>query len=358
MQIAFYAFIFSKFLYLKDNSQTDDISYYKPVSVVICAKNEFENLRKNLPFILTQDFNEFEVIVIDDGSVDNSHLLLKEFEDLHPNFLSFRIEPNEKLHPGKKHALSYGVSLAKYEHIVVTDADCHPASKNWLTWMTQPLNKNADVVLGISPLLSHSNFFNAFFKMEAYSVALQYINFTLSGLPFMGVGRNMAYKKSVFENHDMQQHWDLISGDDDLFINALSSDHTIKIVSQPDAFTFSNAPKNLNAWFQQKLRHYTTGYHYDLMQKIWLGYYWASSLLIYILFFVAIGFLVLKQPIHPVPLVLLSSTLLLRWIITVRSIEKLGEKKLNWSLPALDFFYILSVWVVSPLSRVTKFKWK
>lgn len=358
VQIAFYAFIFSKFLSLKDETVQHDLIRFQPVSVVICAKNEFQNLRSNLPLILSQDFDDFEVIVIDDGSIDNSHLLLKEFEDIYPNFLSFRIDPNDKNHPGKKQALSYGVSLAKHEHIVVTDADCRPVSKLWLQYMTAELHKDGDVILGISPYHAASGGLNAFFRLENYSIALQYINFTLSGVPFMGVGRNMAYKKSVFDSYNIEQHWDLVSGDDDLMVNALSSEYTIKIAPHPNAFTLSDAPKSLSAWFQQKLRHYTTGYHYDLMQKIWLGYYWTSSLLLYLLFGISVILLAFQWPIHPVPLIALVGTLLLRWMITFRSLKKLGEKKLNWSIPCLDFFYIISVWVVSPLSRVSNFKWK
>lgn len=358
IQIAFYAFIFTKFLSYKPTRAKLNKAALKPISIVICAKNEHTNLRKHIPLVLNQDFENFELIVIDDGSTDETPQLLKEFEDLDPRFFSFRIEPKDKKHPGKKQALSYGVSLAKYEHVVVTDADCQPISKNWILAMSYPLNFDADVVLGISPFRVKSSILNSFFRIEAFSVALQYINFTLSGLPFMGVGRNMAYKKKIFESYDIHQHWELTSGDDDLFVNDIAGNHNIEVVTEIETFTLSDAPETFKGWFNQKLRHYTTGYEYNLMQKIWLGYYWLSSLLLYLLVFTVVGFLIAKAYINPVCVVLLFGAATLRWIVTMRSIKKLGEKKLNWSIPILDFFYILSVWLVSPLSRVLNSKWK
>lgn len=358
IQLAFYTFVFSKFLFYKQKSANLNNARTKPISIVICAKNEVDNLTQYLPKILEQDYPTFEVIIVDDGSDDGTPALLAQMENQFGNLLVFRIEPNEKRHPGKKQALSYGVSLTKYEHIVVTDADCFPNDKNWLQSIAAPLNENADIVLGVSPYTSKSNPINTFFKMEAFSVAIQYINFTLAGVPFMGVGRNMAYKKKIFEDYDIEQHWDLVSGDDDLFVNAMAHTSKVALATEPQSFTFSDAPKDLSAWWRQKLRHYSTGYHYELIQKIWLGYYWTSSLLLYVLLFTSAILLYYKADVHPYYYLLVGATALTRWAITILSIRKLGEKKLNWQVPVLDFLYILSVWLVSPLSMISKIKWK
>lgn len=358
IQIVFYAIIFSKYIRSSQTAAKISIDSFKPASVVICAKNEFENLTKFLPIILEQDHPDFEVIVIDDGSNDASPQLLQSFEDRYPNFFSFRIEPSEKTHPGKKQALQYGISVAKNPHIVVTDADCFPKSKQWLQLMTTPLHNEADVVLGISPFEEKQGIANLFFRMEAYFVALQYINFTLSGLPFMGVGRNMAYKKEVFNAHDIASHWDLASGDDDLFINAISSEYKVEVVTHPQSYTYSAAPADLKTWFRQKLRHYTAGYRYDMVQKIWLGYYWLSSATLYALLIIVPVLYLFKNSFSKISLTLLFGTAMLRWIITLLSVNKMEQQNRNFAVPIMDFAYILSVWIVSPLSTIIKRKWK
>ncbi len=356
VQFAFYVFIYTKFLRYSIQDTKLNNEDCKPVSIVICARNESENLQQFIPLFFQQDYPaKYELIVIDDGSTDDTPQILNKFESQYPNFLSFRID--DKQHPGKKQALSNGIALSKHEFIAVTDADCYPVSKDWLKLMMEPLNAGADVVLGISPFIKTKSWINRFFRMEAISVALQYINFTLTGVPFMGVGRNMAYRKSTFESYNIDDHWDLVSGDDDLFVNAVIEQSEIKVVVDPSAFTISNAPLNIRQWFNQKLRHYTTGYHYNLVQKIWLGYYWLSSLLLYALLLIVLAFIIMHFPVKPLAITALFGVAILRWIITLLSIRKLGES-IKWSIPLLDLLYILSVWVISPLSRVTKFRWK
>jgi glycosyltransferase involved in cell wall biosynthesis len=358
IQIVFYTLIFTKYLISKNSAAKISIDSLKPASVVICAKNEFQNLSTFLPKIIEQDFPIFEVIVVDDGSTDQTPQLLQTLEDQYPHFFSFRIESENKTHPGKKQALQYGISLAKYDHIVVTDADCYPQSRQWLQWITSPLHKTADVVLGVSPLIPTKGFSNLFFRMEAYFVALQYVNFTLAGLPFMGVGRNMAYKKHVFKEHDMTAHWDLTSGDDDLFISDISSEFKIEMMTHPESFTFSAAPKNLKKWMHQKLRHYSAGYRYELIQKVWLGYYWVSSLLLFFLCFFIPTLYARGHSISKFSIILLLVTTLLRWFITERSLQKLTAQYYFFSVPLMDFLYIISVWIISPISTFIKHKWK
>jgi cellulose synthase/poly-beta-1,6-N-acetylglucosamine synthase-like glycosyltransferase len=139
----------------------------------------------------------------------------------------------------------------------------------------------------------------------------------------MGVGRNMAYKKHVFKEHDMTAHWDLTSGDDDLFISDISSEFKIEVMTHPESFTYSAAPKNLKKWMHQKLRHYSAGYRYELIQKVWLGYYWVSSLLLFFLCFFIPTLYARGHSISKFSIILLLVTTLLRWFITERSLQKL-----------------------------------
>ncbi|MCP4120915.1 MAG: glycosyltransferase [Bacteroidetes bacterium] len=358
VQIAYYLAIYSRFLKLDDSAIKLNIASCKPVSIVICAKNEARNLKKFLPIVLNQNYPLYEVIVVDDGSMDNTPKIMSEMEDIYEHLLSFRIEPEDEQHAGKKQALKHGVSLAKFDWILVTDADCCPGSNLWLNLMTQPLAEGRDIVLGISPYFGRKGFLNDFFRVEALFIAMQYVGFALSGLPYMGVGRNMSYKRKVFEQHDMSEHWDLVSGDDDLFINDAAQSADVAICPHKDAYTYSDAPITIRRWYRQKVRHYSAGHRYNLLQKIWLGYYWLSSLSLFLLLPVVI-FIWLKGYEFSIFLTaLLGITIPLRWAITVLSIRKFGLHNLSWSVPIFDVVYILSVWILSPLSVLSRQKWK
>jgi glycosyltransferase involved in cell wall biosynthesis len=361
VQISFFLFIYTRYLNMDVSpAKLDNLNLDKlpPVSVVICAKNEAENIKKYLPVVMDQVYPKYEVIVVDDGSTDGTQEILAEYEDRYENLLSFRIEVHEVRHGGKKQAIMHGISLAKHEWIVVTDADCCPGSNRWLIQMARPLGESADIVLGVSPYFSGGNWLKLFFRAESLFVALQYLNFALSGLPYMGVGRNMAYKKKVFEKHDLEKHWDLLSGDDDLFINEMADSNHIEICANMDAYTYSEGPESVGQWFRQKIRHYSTGYRYNLLQKIWLGYYWLSSLLLYVLIPVSFAFFAGNLTNGAYLIAILLITAGIRWVVLVRSLRKLGEHNISFSVPIFDLAYILSVWIISPLSRWGRNQWK
>jgi glycosyltransferase involved in cell wall biosynthesis len=358
VQIAFFLFIFTHYLRLDTSPPAADPLDLRPVSVVICAKNEAENIKKYLPDVLEQHYPQFEVIVIDDASTDATGAVLQDFEQRFDNLLSFRIEPEDQLHGGKKQALSHGVALARHDWIVVTDADCRPASDQWLAQMAAGLAAGGDIVLGVSPYFPAVGLARRFFRVESLFIALQYINFLLAGMPFMGVGRNMAYRKEVFESHDMKAHYDLVSGDDDLLINDLAGSVSIDLSLNASAYTHSESPGSLQEWFRQKMRHYSTGYRYNLLQKVWLAYYWTSSALLYILIPVALGYFREDLSQGAFLLALLGITALIRWIVLAQSLRKLGAQKISLSVPIFDLAYILSLWIISPLSGFGRNRWK
>lgn len=358
IQVAFYAAIFSRYLRRDHEEANIDNARFKPVSIVICARNEAENIKKYLPIVLAQDYIKYEVIVVDDGSTDGSAMLLAEMETIYEHLLTFRIEPEDKAHRGKKQALMHGVALAKYDYILVTDGDCCPATSRWLQYMTAPLFEGADLVLGLSPHFPDVSGIRHYFRAEALFVAMHYTGFALAGIPYMGVGRNMAYTRKIFDQHDMQKHWDLLSGDDDLFINDVADSSSIAICSHPDGYTLSEAPTSVRSWMHQKLRHYTTGYRYNMLQQIWLGYYWLSSLLLFALLPVTIAMLCSGLQFGIFFAVILFMTVALRWYVTAHTLYKMGERRITWLVPIFDIMYTLSVWLLSPLSRIMNFKWK
>jgi len=302
------------------------------VSVVICARNEADALLTNLPAILTQDHPKFEVIVVDHGSDDKTSFLL---EDLKVTYTNLRVIHCPYIKAGKRGPLDLGIRNSLYPNILVTDADCYPISKNWISLMTAPLLDDFELVLGAAPLKGSNSLLTAFCKLQSAITYLQYFSAARKGRTFMGVGRNMAYRREsylrVFKEHDQY-----IGGDDDLFVNQLDSDG-ITLVSHPDAYMYSAAPKQWLSLLRQKRRHVSVSWSYSWSQKIMLTLFAASHwghlaavlllLILYQSFF--LGFLMLT----------------LRWLLCSMTLWSRAERFIQGStLPFLllsDVFYLI-----------------
>jgi len=249
------------------------------VSVVICAKNESDNLQKNLPFILNQKYVDFEVILVDDGS-DNPFIMNAE------RLKIITLSKEEKVGLGKKYALQKGVENASKELVLLTDADCQPASENWISEMASLINEQHKIVLGISPYRYETTFLNALIEYETAQTALQYLGFALLGKPYMSVGRNVLYdakllKSKTFTTKEMS----ISSGDDDFAIQTLANSINTTVCLSKDSYTYSDAKKTWKTWFQQKTRHYQSGFQYKLVHKMLLGNYIFTKIGLYVLFF-------------------------------------------------------------------------
>lgn len=250
------------------------------VSVVICVKNDAENLQKNLPFILNQEYPLFEVIVVDDGSDDNLDFL----EDIKNSRLRIlHISKEEKRGKGKKYPVQRGIGLAHHNSILFTDADCKPSSNHWIREMVNPINDTKKIVLGVSPYYTTKGFLNGVIHYETAQTALQYLGFALLDRAYMSVGRNVAYDTALIKTKEWtSKELSIASGDDDLSIQTLANKDNTTVCLSTHAYTFSIAPHNWTTWINQKLRHYESGSLYKFSDRIILGSYLISKLSLYI----------------------------------------------------------------------------
>ena len=235
----------------------------KPVSVIVCFKNEEATLARLIELILGQDYpGEFELVLVDDHSTDNSASVV------HP----FAIQ-RDKVHlvtpgptrPGKKDALSFGIQAARYDLLLLTDADCLPASNQWLRLMVSPLHRGKQLVLGASPYLieSGAHLLTAWQRFESVYVSLKYLGFARRKHPYMGVGRNLAYTKSFFQSAGgFAAHAHVASGDDDLLVGAAAVPDTAATVTHPGAWVYSHPEITWRNYFRQRARHQSTGSFY------------------------------------------------------------------------------------------------
>jgi glycosyltransferase involved in cell wall biosynthesis len=249
-----------------------------PVSVIIAAKDEEHNLTKFLPTILSQVYDDFEVIVVDDHSVDGTLSLLQSLCASHDNLQYATLDGAH----GKKSAITLGIELAKNDWLLFTDADCSPISGKWISSMMLAVLPDTSIVLGYSPFMKTGGLVNAMARVDAFSIGVQYLAFALLGRPYMGVGRNMAYRKSLFQSSGgFEGHKDVLSGDDDLFVQGAASALNTTIAFEPDAQTTSESKTTLIELFIQKRRHVSTGFRYKKSILVMLGLVQVNNLLFY-----------------------------------------------------------------------------
>lgn len=228
-----------------------------PFSVIICARNEADNLRRYLPDILAQEYDaDWEILLMDDASTDDTPAVLRAFQGENTRLRVIRVE--NKPFPGKKFVLEQGIRLSRYDQILLTDADCKPAGTRWLLHMAETMNgaPETEIVLGYGPMQKTDTALNYWARFETAHTAMQYFSFAMLGIPYMGVGRNLAFKKKVFERvGGFSTHMHTPSGDDDLLVNTAATPFNTSVCAIPEAFTFSEPKSTWHEWLLQKYRH-------------------------------------------------------------------------------------------------------
>jgi len=353
--LLYYVGVFSRLLFLKPKSYSPE--KMPPVSVVICAKNEAENLERNLKVIMIQKYPNFEVIVVNDQSTDNTENIVRYFCDRNNNLRLLNIKKEiVKPLPGKKFPLKVGIEGATHDIIVVTDADCKPANTLWLNTLVSEFLRETDFVLGYAPFNKTTGLLNKFIRFDNVMAAMQYFSFSLAGLPYMGVGRNMAFRKNEFLNYEeSEKSKKILSGDDDLFINKKATRAATEIAIHKDSFMFSNAKNTWAEWLNQKTRHTKTSYHYTFLSQFLLFMFALLNFSFYIL---PLTFLVV--PTNPLYIAIpFATVLLVKLYIHTKVAIKLNNEDLPVLSILLDLLYVLHLPVIFMKSIFAKkIAWK
>ncbi|MCH8534664.1 MAG: glycosyltransferase [Flavobacteriaceae bacterium] len=332
-------FWFLKLKFLLPNfTSSPQVIQQSPVSIVIAAKNEANQLKKKLGAILQQQKITTEVIVIDDHSTDETFQVLQEFQKKYTHLRIYQLQ-DFTTKSSKKIALTKAIELAKYEVLLFTDADCQPVSQLWAYHMLQTLHLHSknQIVLGFGGFKKKPNFLNRLQNFETLQTAIQYFSASLWNIPYMGVGRNLMYKKSVFlENQGFEKHLDLKSGDDDLFIQDVANSYNTQVGLHLDSFTISSHASSWKSWFRQKRRHVTTANKYSIWHKLLLGF----SFLMKFVFW--IGFLVLLFTSFWTTSLFMFSVVMTTEILIQKSIFKhFNEERLILGYPIYNFCLVM-----------------
>lgn len=247
-------------------------SHLPKVSVIVCARNEQHNLQTYLHALLRQDYPAYEVIVVNDGSQDDTQQVLEQYALQHPNLYLTFVPCDARVMSSKKLALTIGIKAARYEHVLLTDADCRPESRFWIRSMMQAFvqgGEDIEVVLGFGAYFEQKTVLSSLISYDTLFNGLQYLGMAAAKHPYMGVGRNLAYKKGTFfRNEGFRGFLNERSGDDDLFVNKVATGQNTAIVCSPESITWSPPKTTWYEWLHQKRRHLSVSNHYKTGSKM------------------------------------------------------------------------------------------
>lgn len=331
-------------------------SNFPPASIIVCAHDEEDNLRILVPLLLAQQYPQYEVIIVNDRSNDNTYDYLLEATHLHPNLKMVNVSETPSHINAKKFAVTLAVKAARYEWLVFTDADCRPPSPLWLSNMSKRFAPPVEFVLGVSLYQRLPGFLNSFIRFEAIITAIQYIGWAVLNMPYMGVGRNMAYRKEVFtRNKGFNRHLSVTGGDDDLFVNAHAHKGNTQCVVGADTLVMSTPKATWREFFNQKIRHLAVGKKYKFGHRLVLG--------VFSLTWILTWFVVLPlAPLLPLRYWILGAFIMRLALFTLlvhKSSRALGSAFESWKTPFLDFIYAFYYLVAAPVALLTKkVRWK
>ncbi len=327
----------------QDNYDSGHTPHNIAISVIIASRNNLQSLQQNLIYILDQNYTDFELIVVDDESEDETISWLQAFKKKYSE-RAIKVLRHKKTSLGKKSALSRGIRMAESDYLLLTDADCRPASAQWMRTMQSVMDDHTDVVIGYSPSKKTSGLLNAFQRWDTFFVGIQYLAWAIMGRAYMAVGRNLLYRRSLFDRAGgFDDHKHITGGDDDLFIQQIAGQSKIDVCLHPDSFVYTTGSDRWISFLRQKSRHISTSPHYRWIDIILLSMYPVSQFLFYLLGV----YLLLYLPFWVLAIWTIRMAIMM---ITVRSgLFRLGENALLYYVPILDilqaFYYpILSVY--------------
>lgn len=346
------SFFFIVILWKHIRYSSPSINHTKPpISIVIAAKNEEKHLPKLIKNLLTQNYPTFEIIIVNDQSTDSTEEILENTHSHLFNHISIK-EPHPDI-ASKKQAISSGIKKAKYDWILLTDADCLPASPEWINGMANHIKPTTEIVLGVSPNIYQKNFLSNYIQFEGFYTFLQYSTASMCNIPYMGVGRNLMYKKSLFTKNGFAPHEKIISGDDDLFVNHHATSTNTEICLESEAQTITYPKSTIKTYLTQKKRHISVGKYYSKKSKVITGLFFLSFGISYLAFFISIFQLNKSLLIASLFLFLLKQIC----FSLIKRKRTFGEKNHFSILSDFIYFLYLSYGFAINL-RKTKVEWK
>ncbi len=286
IQLIYYFGIYNRIRQHNEAVRKEEIHFtheLPPLSVILYARNDAENLCQYLPSVLEQDYPQFEVIVILDGSMDESEDLLCMMEEKYPH-LYHSFTPESALYIShKKLALTLGIKASKHDWLVFTETNCQPTSNQWLRLLARNFTSRTQMVLGYSGYEQAKGWLQKKIAFDTLFQSLRYLGLALAGKPYMGIGRNMAYRKELFfRQKGFSTYLNLQRGEDDLFVNQVATGENTRVETDLNACMRIRPVERYKDWKEEKISYLATARYYKGSARLLLGFETFSRLLLYI----------------------------------------------------------------------------
>ena len=357
IQLLYHWGVFSKVAFYKNKRRQKTDGEWEPVSIVLCARDAYEYLTELVPTLLSQDYPDFEIVIVNDCSDDETEEYLKDLERSEPRIKPVQLKQHLNFFNGKKFPLSMGIKSTQNDLLVLTDCDCMPTNDQWLRSIVNCYGKNTEVVIGYSPFVRKKGLLNYLMRFDAVQNALLYLSAALNGHPYMGIGKNLSYRKELFyRNRGFTSHYTTPVGDDDLFVSQVATKKNTEVLIDPDNAILTTPASNFRQWTRQKSSRYSTIRQYDAGARLSLSLFYTSQFLFYASFIALIAlctapaFTITGGEMFYIPILVFF--FLIRFgtqlIIYHKASKRLGEKGLLPGLIAYDFLFAF----LSPFLRL------
>ena len=355
IQLLYHWGVFSKVAFYKRNARPKLDEELEPVSVVLCARDAYEYLVELIPALLKQDYPDFEIVVVNDCSDDETEEYLKDLERREPKVKPVQLKQHLNFFNGKKFPLSMGIKSAQNDLIVLTDCNCTPVNDQWLRSVVNRYNNRTEIVIGYSPYVQKKSCLNRIMRFDALQNGLLYLSAALNRHPYMGIGTNLSYRKELFyRNKGFISHYTTSVGDDDLFISQVATKQNTEVLIDAENTILTTPPRTFRLWMRQKSSRYSTVRQYDLRARLSLSLFYGTQLLFYAAFITLLAlcaqpaFTIAGGEVFYIPILVFF--FLLRFgsqlLIYHKASKRLGEKGLLPGLIVYDFlFAFLSPWL-------------
>lgn len=327
-----------------------------PFSIIVAAHNEEEHLRNLILHLGNQSYPEYEIILVLDRCTDQSRKIASDLNTKFSRLNVIEIDQKPSGVDGKKNALEIGILAAKHDWMLFTDADCVPVSRSWIQSFANEIDPATDILLGISKYQWMPGLLNALIQYETFQTALHFIGSAMSGKPYMALGRNVAYRKSLFLNScGFSDTKHITGGDDDLFVQKNGNKRNTKVVLTPESLTNSVVKRKWKTYFVQKTRHLSVGKHYRLKLKIIHAFRAVVHLLVWMSFL----YLAVNDSLGTITLGFFCSVIVIQGFIFTRTASKMGLPFSVLWFPITDLLYAVMLPAMGIRSAfVKRVKWK
>lgn len=331
----------------------------QPVSVILTARNEEENLKRILPQLLQFVNIEYEVVAVDDYSQDNTFTVLGAFNH---KFSHLKISSlNEETRFSIKLAQNIALKSAKNDWVLIAPVSAANFEKDWLmSFAGNTTTSNRNLLISYSSIKPEKGYYNSLLRIENFMQHIKSAGFILNKVPFVYHEDNIAFKKDQYFalggfGFNVKEHYANL----ELIVNSFIKKHSTVVLFNQETKLIKEENATRESYVELLYKSFRIEHHLVSWKKIILRLEELTSLLFLPLLILLLS---IKLALWPLVTVLLG-LLFLTQIVTIKLLlNRLNERKIFISsllyglfMPYIKPFYR---WLFSKHNRKNKWRSK